>query len=471
MASNPAASILSQARIAGPFSLVIPPTTYCPGSDVEGEVLLTFPKVQEEKIDEVVVALLGNLKASVVVSHGNQRRSISERQELVSLRTSLWKRGSAYPPPGSHVLRLPFRFRLPSDPKLLPSIPSNAGSESASIKYYVEVIAHRPTVLFGAEDKTMRRQLTVVSRGDPGLCASIRSLRGLSAEGGPTWKTVHKEKKMRRGIWGEYSTARVERAQQSNDISPGPLAQLLIPNQHGILPTCIDIPLLVTVKTTTARLSRAKAHKHPEGQGKPVRVFPAIDFDTNDRRFVSLQQAFTVRVRGHTRQHTNEIALAYIKPEDILPSESAYYKHWQADTAAGDRPGEEMGRWVQQWTLQRSVKLQRFPPTFECDFVDCAYVMSVRVPFPGLGNDIEVSTRISLDSGIDHAMPQKNGRATRRVPSATTLTEASGPSASGLGTDVPVPLAEEPQSANPPVRPPTYFDAVYRDGRVVGEGD
>ena len=63
MASNVSSSMaILLPRVTGPFSLEIPPTTYCPGSDVEGEVLLEFPKVQEEQIDEVVVALRGLLE-------------------------------------------------------------------------------------------------------------------------------------------------------------------------------------------------------------------------------------------------------------------------------------------------------------------------------------------------------------------------------------------------------------------------
>nr|VWO97018.1 Two-component-like hybrid sensor histidine kinase 1 [Ganoderma boninense] len=109
----------------GPFSLVIPPTTYCPGSAVEGEVLLKFLDVQENKIDEVVVELRGTLRLRVLTGHNanGQRIYSTSKHHLVSLRTTLWKRGSAYPPPDSHVLHLSFRFTLPSsDTKILPSV-------------------------------------------------------------------------------------------------------------------------------------------------------------------------------------------------------------------------------------------------------------------------------------------------------------------------------------------------------------
>ena len=65
MSSGPACSTFP--RQTGPFSLVIPPTAYCAGSDVEGEVLLQFPQVQDEQIDEVVVELRGKIKVYVLV--------------------------------------------------------------------------------------------------------------------------------------------------------------------------------------------------------------------------------------------------------------------------------------------------------------------------------------------------------------------------------------------------------------------
>ena len=137
------------------------------------------------------------------VSHTAQRYPSIERRELIFLKKSLWTRGSAYPPPDSHVLRLPFRFHLPADPKILPSV----FWDYVVITYHVEAVALRPQTFF-ANDKRIRKRLAVVSRGDPALCASIRSLG--EVQGGPTWKTVHKEKQVRRGIWGEHSTARVE---------------------------------------------------------------------------------------------------------------------------------------------------------------------------------------------------------------------------------------------------------------------
>ncbi|KAM5542523.1 hypothetical protein V8D89_003982 [Ganoderma adspersum] len=417
-------------RLIHPFSLVIPPTTYCPGSDVEGEVLLKFPQMQDEQMDEVVVEFEGRVK--VITENTTE-------QELVSVKQSLWKRGSAYPPPGSHILRVPFRFHLPSDPKIVPSVFWNEWHHFVSIVYYVEVSALRSKTFF-ADDKKIRERLVVVSRGDPILCAHIRSLNEL--DGGPTWKAAHTEQPMRRGLWGEYSTARVE---------------VLVPNAHGILPHCVDIPVHITIKTTTARISRASADRHLAG--KPI--FPTIAFDSNTGPIsINMRQNFTVRVPGDTSTLANKSVLAHIKEEDLLPS--SYYKHWEPDTRFGDR--QEMGRWVQHWTVQPTVQLHRFPPTFSSELVDCAYVMSVQVPFPGMGNDVRVTIPITLDSGIDQATPRRAGRAAGQLQGAATSSGA-GADASSDGWDG-VPPEE-------PLPPPTYLDAVgyHNGGMPVASND
>ena len=73
--------------------------------------------------------------------------------------------------------------------------------------------------------------------------------------------------------------------------------------------------------------------------------------------------------------------------------------------------------------------------------------MSVEVPFPGMGNDVKVSMPITLDSGIDRAVPQKGGGAALQRRTETTATDAS--ESSGGGGHVVVPRVEEPPSVLP----------------------
>ena len=311
--------------------------------------------------------------------HTAQRVTSTNSRELIHLTQSIWTRGSAYPPPDSHILRIPFRFHLPLDPKILPSVSWHEWHDSVSISYHVEVTGLRPTTLFANDKRRIRARLAVVSRGDPSLCASIRSL-GRQLESGVTWKTAHREKKVRRGMWGEYATARVEvrraprrvlrsvvRSSDRSDSLPTSISQLLVPSAHGILPHCVDIPVLIQIRTATARLSRAKADKHPTD--KPIFPAVALDASSSDPLAVKLQQRFDIRAGGGAKRCTHEVVLVHIKPRELLPS-SHCHRHWEADTTASD--GEEMGRWVQHWTFQPMVRFNRFPPTFECDFVDCA---------------------------------------------------------------------------------------------------
>ncbi|KAI1791025.1 hypothetical protein LXA43DRAFT_448948 [Ganoderma leucocontextum] len=400
----------------GPFSLVIPPTTYCAGSDVAGEVVLDFKKLQHDHVDEVIVTLRGTLNVSMSSNGGDP-----QTHELVSLTQSLWKRGAAYPPPDSHVLHLPFRFCLPSGPEILPSVCWREGDDEVAVTYYAEAIGLRPTSS-SANSRQVRESLTVVSRGDPSLRVSIRSLG--RTEGGLAWKTAHRETRMRRGLWGEYCTARVE---------------LLVPNEHGILPHCVDVPVIVKVKTTTARLARAKADRHPEG--KPV--FPAVEIESHPI-CIRLRRRFTLKSGRYAQNSVDETLLTTAKKRDLL---STSYRQWVDDTEPRDR--EEMGKWVQQWVLQPSVRLNRFPPTFSCDFVDCAYTLSVEVPFQGIGNEVTVAMPITLDSGIDQAMPR--GSSSDRTAlwvrqTGTTWSDTTSSGGSG-GGDLP---GDEGPSGLPP---------------------
>ncbi len=83
MSSTLASSTFSTGK-TGPFSLVIPATTYCAGSDVEGEVLLQFPQVQDGQIDEVTVELRGTMEVYVIFVSRLSRsdRHVSRRHQL-----------------------------------------------------------------------------------------------------------------------------------------------------------------------------------------------------------------------------------------------------------------------------------------------------------------------------------------------------------------------------------------------------
>ncbi|KAI1789244.1 hypothetical protein LXA43DRAFT_893215, partial [Ganoderma leucocontextum] len=243
------------------LTVVVPPTIHCGGSFIEGEGLLNFRQLQEENFDEVCVELSGDIHTCVLSCRGISTSTKRSTGYVSSQIYMQWSRGTANHQPDTDVLRLPFRFPLPDGS---PSFHFHAWEINGSVLHAINTTGVRRGNF--KVNKKVHSPIMVLPKdeagGDPSLRASIRALG--EPEGGPTWKTAHKETHMRRGLRGEHRFF-----SSSKHL-------LLVPNEHGILPHWVDIPVLIKVKTTTGRLARRKADKHPEG--KPV--FPAVEIET-----------------------------------------------------------------------------------------------------------------------------------------------------------------------------------------------
>lgn len=115
---------------------------------------------------------------------------------MVKRTQSLWKRGSAYPVEGEHVLTLPFSIHLPRS--LLPSCEFHRHSTRGSIAYAFRVTGTRTGLRF---NKSIVRAIPIITFHERG--ALLRDAIGPSV-----YKHTHRHewgKKIRRGIWGEYS--------------------------------------------------------------------------------------------------------------------------------------------------------------------------------------------------------------------------------------------------------------------------
>lgn len=115
----------------------------------------------------------------------------------------LWDQGSAFPEPGSHVLSFPFQFELPES--LPPSFHCWAYHRHATIAYSLEVVGE--WLRFFRLNRRIRRLISVVPAASQNqLLAKETLMLGWT---GP-WKDITHEEKLRQGIWGEYSHARVK---------------------------------------------------------------------------------------------------------------------------------------------------------------------------------------------------------------------------------------------------------------------
>jgi hypothetical protein len=182
------------------------------GETLEGEVLLYFPKLVEDNVQEVHVKLRGSIVTyaslhsneiwlmsqyrKITREHGNTSTRYTQRIDLVRENVSLWRKGSAYPPPDSHILKLPFRFVLPNS--LPPSCQHSGFRWEGTIGYVLEVVGERPALHFNHRVLRSFPVLPVDSQG-----ASIAS--ALSAGWTGRWNTYEHKNEIRRGIWGDYS--------------------------------------------------------------------------------------------------------------------------------------------------------------------------------------------------------------------------------------------------------------------------
>ena len=114
----------------------------------------------------------------------------------------LWSQGEAYPPPGSDILKLPFRFTLPSH-DILPTCQfDNKLDLSAKVTYWVEVIGVRGAFRLNTR---IPRPFPVL----PPHATGAELSQVLRAGWNGPWRDIVETKQVRKGIWGAHATATV----------------------------------------------------------------------------------------------------------------------------------------------------------------------------------------------------------------------------------------------------------------------
>ena len=127
----------------------------------------------------------------------NDQRVPLVPDEEVSL--LIWSQHTSKPPsPSSDILRLPFHFTLPEDP--LPSCDYRGSGGYGIVAYAIEVVGKQSGLRL---DKKITQPIPVLPCSKMG--AQFRDLLRSGWSGHMRmWK---EEKKIRRGVWGEYSDA------------------------------------------------------------------------------------------------------------------------------------------------------------------------------------------------------------------------------------------------------------------------
>ncbi|KAL1944373.1 hypothetical protein VTO73DRAFT_3558 [Trametes versicolor] len=353
-------------------------TFLMPGHSVEGEVELNFQELQQDNIQEVHVKLRGVVRTELTVNTTTDIKTVP----LVRDDASVWSQGGAYPPPGSNTIRIPFRFLLPPD--LPPSFHYSRYGRKGAVRYAVTAVGTRPSTF--SLNRRVHAPLAIIPKDSPQGVALREKLALMAATGAECeWRKERKEEKMRRGLWGDYATAQVE---------------LQIP-KVAACPLYVPIPFVIKIKTISAPLTRAKADAHPADQPvfPPVPAsFSEVQFKLHEKLFIkatSLKEkvpADVVQFKPHAESDT-------VLAEDVPP------RTWVALDSTDEKKSGEVdphakGTWVQEATFRSTFRLD-CPPTFALNTLTCDYDLTLKVPFPGVGNDVSLSMPIVITSGID----------------------------------------------------------------------
>ncbi|KAF8152015.1 hypothetical protein K438DRAFT_1778527 [Mycena galopus ATCC 62051] len=169
----------SSSNLQPPIKLDFKDYVRVAGETIAGHVDLNMAQAQELHIHHLWIKCRGAIKTQVLVRDEKELRTRSFVDKK-----SLWKLESALPEEGSQVLSRPFQFQLPSD-----SHPS------------FHLVTER-------EGRRANHQIRRVFAVVPVATAEeLRATESLQQSWTGPRRDITQEKKMRRGMWGDYSQA------------------------------------------------------------------------------------------------------------------------------------------------------------------------------------------------------------------------------------------------------------------------
>jgi len=176
------------------IELILDQEPFIAGHSVRGSVLLNFRLLQGDGTETVYVKLTGRMHGKL----SSGQSSIIRNFDLVNHQMPIWKRGQAYPSPGSDVLTLPFDVPLRVD--LPPSFTARIRNLQLSIKYTLHVVGERPGLF--KIDTDIKKSMTIQPNDTVSESVQTR-LRG--GWDGP-WTPIQVSERMSKYIvWGELA--------------------------------------------------------------------------------------------------------------------------------------------------------------------------------------------------------------------------------------------------------------------------
>ncbi|PIL37728.1 hypothetical protein GSI_01422 [Ganoderma sinense ZZ0214-1] len=364
------------------FTLHIPPAVYVSGSTLEGEVELNLRELNQDEVEEVHVELRGS--SYTWMSRGTV--TLQETVDLANDDVCVWTRNGPYPLPGSDTVRVPFCFVIPE--RIPPSFSYWTIFQGTHVRYSVAAVGVRKGAL--TINKRHLIPLPILPRDEAG--AAVKD-----AYASYGWKMFAAEDKIRKGLWGEYSKVHVE---------------LALPNIQS-LPLFSDIPYVITVTTTTAPLSHSKAHEHT-GEKE---IFPPVPHDPHEIEF-ELHRLVKFSAKIMPGLASEDVATFLGGKSEKRPQVQVAVDfpapQWVSSSSDGGEKSRT-GSWVQRGTYRSTFRLN-CPPTFTVDNIDASYTLTVKVPFPGIGNSVKLEIPVVITSGITKPLARDPSSASSEPP-------------------------------------------------------
>ncbi|KZS88655.1 hypothetical protein SISNIDRAFT_459488 [Sistotremastrum niveocremeum HHB9708] len=387
-----------------------------PGSSISGVVRVDTELAKKSGLKEVTVELVGELRLGIDTA-GGQTPHICQKKNLFegdNLKISVWnntteirhndlpersKLDKESSPPSfqaaiaesSGLIAFPFSFQFPHDASLLPSFTDNlfvtyAEGIVSSVQYFVQVKGLRNEIPSHDSNITLVKPFVYLpfdhSPPPPVHGVTMRTWKGGS---NPTKAAMFGEKKV-----GEVQV------------------HLSVPNLPSF-PLSQQIPTSIRVICFSPYMSSSNSTDHTSFK------FPLPPTKPQD---LDLKLSRRVDAMAWKRKHRmhRKIDLGFIAGFGRSSTESA---GGGTESLVHVEVGEPVwilrednkkeGRWRQEVSFH-SVMVFNCSPTFEHENLSIRYILDLKIPFPGIGNDLELSATLPpITSGIIAEIPALDG--------------------------------------------------------------
>ncbi|KAF8194783.1 hypothetical protein K438DRAFT_1719540 [Mycena galopus ATCC 62051] len=343
------------------------------GEIIQAHVDVNVPMALQDQIENVRIMVRGSVVTKLTETrrvngpNGPRTETYQKTQTvpLLHIDHQIWDNFNS--PQNIQILTCPFSIQLPSE--LPPSFHYSSGSHTAAVSYSISVVGSRHG-LFHA-NRRIRKIFSVIPAATGYELSAHEALR--QGWNGP-WKSIVNNRKMRRGIFGDYADAKVE---------------LMLPD----LPS---FPMSTNIPFSCHFITRTKPVHHHDLDQKGENLFPAPPKSPAD---VELGLKLLGHVRAHGSQQ--ELDVNYTLKGSLGDKASINNVRVTTDEPVWNAlpDHKDKGTWTRGVHFEGSMSLP-CTPTFSTATAEWHYRLKFDMDYPGIGNHLVLEFPIHINSGF-----------------------------------------------------------------------